>query len=222
MLFAMRVSLPDQPGVLGALAMALGRGGANIVTLDVIERADGIAVDDLCVDAADDAAEALRLAAEVVPSAVVEAIRPVSRERQDPSPLDLAAVLAEAAPGRGLEELVDGIPGAMWASWAVALRAGAPPDTLAASRTAPSLTNVTTPWIPLDGPRRFNPSPWMPPAWCMGKMSYEVAAIPLADMDEAVLVARKHGPRFRDSELRDLGILVRIAQAVDSEAPVAL
>jgi hypothetical protein len=56
----------------------------------------------------------------------------------------------------------------------------------------------------------------------MGKMSYEVAAIPLADMDEAVLVARKHGPRFRDSELRDLGILVRIAQAVDSEAPVAL
>ena len=179
MLFALRVSLPDQPGVLGSLALALGRGGANIVTLDVIERADGIAVDDLCVEAPDGAAEALRHAAEIVPSAVVEAIRPVDRGPRSTSPMALAASLAEAGPEHALNRLVEGLPDAMWVSWCVALRAGAPPQVLAASPTAPSMSNVSTPWLPMDGPRRFNPSPWMPPGWCMGKMSYEVAALPL-------------------------------------------
>ena len=214
MLFSMRVSLPDQPGVLGSLALALGRGGANIVTLDVIEREDGIAVDDLCVEAADDAAEALRHAAEMVPSAVVEAIRPI--RRADPrglSPMELAASLSTIEPGRELACLVDGIPEAMWASWCTALRAGEPLEVIAASPAAPSLANVGTPWLPLDGPRRFNPSTWMPASWCMGRLSYEVAAIPLARPDEALLVARKFGPRFRRSELRDLTLLARIAQA---------
>jgi hypothetical protein len=45
----------------------------------------------------------------------------------------------------------------------------------------------------------------------MGKMSYELAAIPLARANEALLVARRHGPRFRGSELRDLAVLGRIA-----------
>src|SRR5688572_21507958 len=74
MLYTLRVSLPDQPGVLGALALALGRRGVNIVTLDVIERTDGIAVDDLMVEAPEGTTEALRHAAEAVPSAFVEAI----------------------------------------------------------------------------------------------------------------------------------------------------
>lgn len=221
MLFAMRVSLPDQPGVLGSLALALGRGGANIVSLDVIERADGIAVDDICVEAPEDAAEALRHTAEIVPSAVVEAIRRVDRGPRSSSPMSLAAALAEAGPDRALTHLVDGLPDAMWVSWCVAMRAGAPPEVMVASRTAPSMSNVSTPWIPLDGPRRFNPSPWMPPAWCMGRMSYEVAALPLTRSDEALLVARKHGPRFRRSELRDLGDLVRIACIAESRGSLA-
>ena len=212
MFFAMRVSLPDQPGVLGALAMALGRGGANIVTLDVIERRDGIAVDDLVVEAKDSASEALRHAAEIVPSASVEAIRPLDRGPQIHSPMELAATLAEADAGRAIEALVVGIPDAMWISWCVLIRAGAPPETVAASESAPSMKNVSTPWMPIETPRRFSPSPWMPPAWCMGRMSYEVAAIPFGRADEALLVARKFGPRFRTSELRDLAILARIAR----------
>lgn len=221
MLFAMRVSLPDQPGVLGSLALALGRGGANIVTLDVIERADGIAVDDICVEAPDDASEALRHAAEIVPSAVVEAIRRVDRGPRSASPMSLAAALAEAGPEHALTRLVEGLPDAMWISWCVALRAGSPPEVIAASPAAPSMNNVSTPWIPLDGPRRFSPSAWMPPAWCMGRMSYEVAALPLTRSDDALLVARKHGPRFRASELRDLGDLARIAGTSERRASLA-
>lgn len=195
------------------MALALGRSGVNIVTLDVIEREDGIAVDDLCVEAPGGTSEALRHAAETVTSAVVEAIRPLDKEPGDLTAMALASSLAEASPGDSLERLVDGIPSALWASWCVALRAGAPPEVIAASPTAPSMSNVSTPWLPLDAPRRFRPSYWMPPAWRMGRMSYEVAAVPLPPADEALLIARRYGPRFRGAELRDLAHLTRIALA---------
>ena len=50
MYFAVRVCLPDRPGTLAALAGALSDASANIVTLDVVDRADGYAVDDLCIE----------------------------------------------------------------------------------------------------------------------------------------------------------------------------
>ncbi|MQB01701.1 MAG: ACT domain-containing protein [Actinobacteria bacterium] len=48
----LRVSLPDRPGALSAVAAALSRAGADIACLDVIDRGDGIAVDDICVTTA--------------------------------------------------------------------------------------------------------------------------------------------------------------------------
>lgn len=211
MLFAMRVSMSDQPGALGALASALGRVGVNIVTLDVVDHRDGIAVDDLCVDAGDEAAlsEGLRRTAEEVRGAVVEAIKPL-REPQTTSPMHLAAAVAEATPGDALETLIEGLPNAMWASWAVAIKKGLPPDVLHAGQGAPSMSNVETPWLPLDAPRALASAPWMPPAWRMGRMSYEIAAAPLGDSETALLVARKHGPRFRPSEVEQLGLLTRV------------
>ena len=223
MLFAMRISLLDQPGMLGAIATSLSRGGANIMSLDVIDREDGIAVDDLCIEAPDGLTEALRLAAEQVPGAVVEAVRPLEAFRDVPSPMELAAILAETTGSVALDMLVDGLPGAMWASWCVALAAGAggrasAPEVLAASIGAPSLSNVTTPWLPLEQPRRFDPAPWMPPAWKMGRMGYAVAAAPLSQPDEALLIARKYGPRWRPSELRQLGLLSRMATAAGARS----
>ncbi|MEA2498149.1 MAG: hypothetical protein QOH26_554 [Actinomycetota bacterium] len=210
----MRISMLDQPGMLGAVATALSRGGANIMSLDVIDREDGIAVDDLQIEAPDGLTEALRLAAEQVPGAVVEAVRPLEAFRDVPTPMELAAILAEATGSVALYMLVDGLPGAMWASWCVALAGGSGrPEVLAASVGSPSLTNVDTPWLPLEQPRRFDAAPWMPPAWKMGRMGYAVAAAPLGRPEEAVLIARKYGPRWRPSELRQLGLLTRMATA---------
>jgi hypothetical protein len=56
----------------------------------------------------------------------------------------------------------------------------------------------------------------------MGKMSYELAAIPMTGHAEALLVARKYGPRFRRSELRDLSLLVQIAEAAAPEPTLAV
>ncbi|MEO2108525.1 MAG: glycosyltransferase, partial [Actinomycetota bacterium] len=49
MRFALRLSLPDRRGALSAVASAIGRAGANIVSLDVVGIADGMAIDDVTV-----------------------------------------------------------------------------------------------------------------------------------------------------------------------------
>src|SRR6185437_569121 len=48
--YLLRVLLPDRPGMLGAVATALGAAGADILGVDVVERAAGVAVDDLIVE----------------------------------------------------------------------------------------------------------------------------------------------------------------------------
>src|SRR5207244_11072675 len=52
MVFSLRISLPDLPGMLGRVARAFGKGDVNILTLDVVDRKDGTAVDAVRVDAA--------------------------------------------------------------------------------------------------------------------------------------------------------------------------
>jgi hypothetical protein len=48
--YLLRVELDDRPGSLGSLALALGSVGADILSLDVIERGSGSAIDDLVVE----------------------------------------------------------------------------------------------------------------------------------------------------------------------------
>jgi ACT domain-containing protein len=48
-LFRLSISLPDQPGSLGALASAIGFAGGNIQELTVTKSEDGKGYDDLTV-----------------------------------------------------------------------------------------------------------------------------------------------------------------------------
>ena len=48
--YLLRVQLEDRPGSLGSLAIALGTAGADILSLDVVERGSGYAIDDIVVD----------------------------------------------------------------------------------------------------------------------------------------------------------------------------
>src|SRR5262249_27941157 len=75
--YLLRVILPDRPGALGAVATALGEAGADILSVDVIERSSHHAVDDLVVDLPPDRlADSLVTAARSVPGVRVESIRP--------------------------------------------------------------------------------------------------------------------------------------------------
>lgn len=218
MLFSIRISLPDRPGTLGAVATAFGQGRANILTLDIVE-SGGVAVDDLVVDAPEGMREALRRATEAVPGLVVEELRPLEAFQDYMSPLELAAALAEGAKP-AVETLVERLPEALRADWCIVLRRleqGV--EILGSGLGAPSLAEATAPWLPLHRPVRLPPADWMPASWIAGPASrdgqgkFELAAAPLFDASTALLVGRRKGPQFRTSELQQLGLLARVAAA---------
>jgi hypothetical protein len=226
MLFSLRISLPDRPGTLGAVATAFGQGGANILTLDIVE-SGGMAVDDLVVEAPEGMQEALRRATEAVPGLVVEELRPLEAFRDIMSPLELAATLAEGVQPL-IATLVERLPEALRADWCVVLAGGANGlKVLGAGFGAPSLVGVEVPWLPLDGPTRLPAADWMPASWTIGPASreglgkFELAAAPLLEASSAVLVGRRKGPQFRTSELEQLGLLARIAAASYSPSHLA-
>src|SRR6187200_3139819 len=73
----LRFQLEDRPGSLGSLAVALGSVGADILSLDVVERGTGYAVDDLVVDLPPGAMPDLLIpAAEQIKGVYVDTIRP--------------------------------------------------------------------------------------------------------------------------------------------------
>jgi hypothetical protein len=213
MLFDLRITIPDRPGALGAVATALSHGKANIVTLDVVEHGDGVAVDHLCVDAPGGLIDALKRVALEVPEATIEAVRPVEAFRDTLAPIELAAALASAE-GDALRVFVREAPGALWTTWCLAYRdAGDGVEIIASSACSPQIPVLSAPWLPLRRATRLDSGDWMPPAWRMGRFTYEVAGAPLPGTNLGVLVARRHGPRFRPSETRALGLLADVAAA---------
>ncbi|HEU5003866.1 MAG TPA: ACT domain-containing protein [Actinomycetota bacterium] len=209
MIFVLRISLPDVPGSLGRVASAFGKGGVNILTLDVIDSEDGVAVDDLRVEAPDGMQEALRRAGEEVPGFAVEYVRPLEAFRHVLEPLELAARLADAG-AEAVAHLVEDLPDALGASWAIAFdRTEDPPRTLAASIGAPTLARLPAAWVNPDR------GPWR------SDTGLEVASAPLG-ASAGLLLGRERGPRFRLSELRHIRLLAQIAAGAALLLPAAM
>lgn len=211
MSYLLRVVLPDRPGMLGAVATALGRSGADIVSLDVVERGPDGAVDDLLVALPPDGlADTLITSAQSVPGVVVESLRPYHGGQDLHRDLELVEELA-ADPAAGLLLLVGNLPGVFRAGWAVLLAAG--PTVLAASPGAPDVEGLSLPWLPLPAGRRLDPNErWVPAYW--RTLGTELVAAPVGSPDRVVLVGRPGGPRFRDSEVLRLTHLAGIAATV--------
>lgn len=221
MLFTLRISLPDRPGTLGSLATAFGQGGANILTLDVVDSDAGTAVDDMLVEAPEGMQSALRLANQMVPGLVVEDLRPVEAFQDHMSAMQLAAALVDADEGQAvLDLLVERLPEALRSDWCVVLSSAEPRvRVLASSIGAPSMAEVTMPWLPLGGARRLPPAGWMPSSWTEGPAAregqgkFELAAAPILDGRSATLIGRRSGPQYRNSELSEFELLARIASS---------
>jgi ACT domain len=217
--YLLRVLLPDRPGMLGAVASALGGAGADILSVDIVERSAGVAVDDLIVDLPPGKlADSLITATVSVPGVTVESIqRYYAAAGEAHRELELLEALA-AAPERAAELLVSGAPRIFRAGWAVVVRYDERgPLVEAASPAAPDLGEVDLPWLPLGRAQVLDPTArWVPADW--GALGTELAAAPLGDPDRAVLVGRPGGPAWRPAELLRLahlaGIAVTVAQAV--------
>lgn len=220
MRFVLRLCVPDRPGALGEVATAAGSAGIDIASLDVIDRGDGVAIDDLCVEA--DAGEAhVRAVFEGVAGVVVEALCTVTAVGVDGSPTSLAARISEQPADQAVACLVEGLPYTLAAAWAVAVTdTPAGLEVLAASPEAPSVpAGLRLPFLPLAGTRRLPHAAWMPESWRVaGRV--EAAATTLTAPYSAVLVGRVTGARFRRAELARLSELVRVAAATGSRRPL--
>lgn len=215
MSYLLRLVLPDRPGMLGAVATALGGAGGDILSLDVVERGPDGAVDDLVVALPPGGLpDALITSAQSVPGVVVESLRPYYGGSDLHRDLELVEALA-ADPDSAAALLVAHAPGVFRAGWALLLEAG--PTVLHASAGAPDVAGVDLPWLPLAAPRRLGPDePWVPASWDL--LGTELAAAPVGGPQRAVLVGRPGGPRFRGSEVLRLGHLAGITATVAAAA----
>ncbi len=210
MSYLLRVVLPDRPGMLGAVATALGEVGADIVSLDVVERGPDGAVDDLLVQLpVGGLADVLITSAQSVPGVIVESLRPYLGADDLHRDLELVEELA-AAPSDAVQLLVDLAPGVFRAGWALVLDDG---EVLAASPGAPDLAGVGLPWLPLASARRMDSDEeWVPERW--DALGTELVAAPVGRPTRVILVGRAGGPRFRASEVLRLAHLAGITATV--------
>jgi hypothetical protein len=214
--YFLRLVVPDRPGILGAVATALGEAGVDIVSLDVLERGQGVAVDDVVVELPRDRLpDSLITAAQSVPGVTVETLRPFAGPLDTHRELELLESLAGAAEDTSAKLLAAELPRVFRSGWAVVLSATRDGgwEVAAASEAAPAFDGLTLPWMPLTGPRLISSEEeWMPERW--REMAVEMMATPYGGPGCAVVVGRSGGPAFRRSELLRLAHLTGIATTV--------
>jgi hypothetical protein len=218
--YLLRLVVPDRPGILGAVASALGQAGVDIVSLDVLERGGGVAVDDIVVELPPDRLpDRLITAAQAVPGVQVEALRPFSGALDTHRELELLESLARAAEGTAVKLLAAELPRVFHGGWAVVLHRT--PDGVevpAASDAAPAFDGLVLPWLPLQAPCLLpSDGDWLPPRW--RDMAIEMMAAPYRSPDSAIVLGRSGGPAFRRSELLRLVHLTGIAATVAQLPP---
>ncbi|WP_207841397.1 amino acid-binding protein [Williamsia soli] len=212
--YLLRVYLQDRPGSLGLLAVSLGSIGADILSLDVVERGEGYAVDDIVVEVPRGALpDTLITAAEKVDGVRVDSIRPYTGVLETHRELELVNDIAGAGRER-LQVLVDAAPGVLRVAWATIITSGgAGAIQLFGSSSAPETQVTDASWLPITHAQELDPeSSWVPALW--RDMDTRLAAAPIGSPGKALLLGRPGGPDFRPSEITRLGYLSKIVTTV--------
>jgi hypothetical protein len=213
MSYLLRVELPDIPGSLGRLASAIGSAGANIDAIEIVGRdaAAGTAIDDVFI--APDA--------EVMPDSIVSACNSldgvevlwISRYAAGGNLfLDLEAVESMTEdPAKAIQRLVDALPTVFRVDWGVHLRRdGETASVVHGTPAAPSEIPEKILWPEnLEKGQRIE----VPEAWS----DLVVAGSPL-NADELVVVGRRGGPEFVESEIARLAHLIAMAASLRRNA----
>src|SRR6476469_8382714 len=122
--YVLRLWLPDRPGALGLVATRIGAVRGDVLSIEIIERDGGQAVDELIVGLPDPELVPLMLSeiAEV-DGVAVEDVWPVlaGRATRDAQLLDLVESLVQVDVDKRLQVLCDGLQTALDTDWAVAL-----------------------------------------------------------------------------------------------------
>lgn len=198
MIYLLRVELPDVPGSLGRVASAIGEAGGDIEAIEVVEKRDDLAVDDVLVE----------IASGTMPDSIVSAcsvldgvsVLWISRYAAGGNLfLDLEVVEALTEdPETVRDRIADLLLVSFRCDWVALLRAdGDNVRILHATEAAP--TRFT--WTPLTVPTRLP-----------GDDVYVECAAPYGD--DLVAMGRRGGPDFLDSELARLGHLLGLATTI--------
>lgn len=196
--YLMRVELPDVPGSLGRVAGAIGEAGGDIEAIEIVEKRDGFAVDDVL----------LEIPTGTMPDSVVSACSTldgvsvlwINRYAAGGNLfLDLEVVEALTEdPASARDRLVDLLPIAFRVDWAARVRPGADgPRVIHATDAAPETFDIGA----IDAPVRLP-----------GDDTYVECAAPLGG--DVLLMGRRGGPEFLDSELARLEHLLGLAVTI--------
>lgn len=197
--YLLRVKLPDVPGSLGRLATAVGEAGGDIEAIEIVEKHhDGTAVDDVL----------LEMLPSVMPDSIVSACNAldgvevlwISRYAAGGNLfLDLEAVEdLTAHPGEAVNRLVDLLPLTFRSDWGVRLHRAK--GILYATGAAPAELE----WVEIEEATRLE------------SVGDEVTLFAAARLDgnESLVIGRRGGPEFLDSEIARLGHLTSLAQSI--------
>lgn len=212
MSYLLRVSLPDRPGSLGHLAIALGGAGADIVSLDVVDRFDGVAVDDIVVNVQNGTLpDTLITAAEQLDGVVVDSLQPFVGALDAPGDLELIDAVSGAGAGAP-QMLADEIPSALRVGWALVVAPGLDScASVARGDSAPAWEGAAVPaLVDLDRARALDDDE-TPEQW--RAMDTALAAAPLSS-GHVLVVGRPGGPSFRPSEIARLSYLTGILRSM--------
>jgi hypothetical protein len=199
--FLLRVELPDVPGSLGRLASAIGLAGGDIEAIEIVEkRHDGTALDDVLLDTEPG----------VMPDSIVSACNAIdgvrvvwiSRYASGGLVLDLEAVEElTAEPTQALDRLVELLPRTFRVDWAARVHRGK--GRVHATGAAPAELE----FVEIEKAVRLE----IDEDGSDGETLYAGARI---DGNEVVIVARRGGPEFLDSEVARLGHLAGLASSI--------
>lgn len=198
MLLQLRIALPDRPGSLARVSRVLGALGADIRSVTVLDHGTARVVDEFTVDWPNyPGPDRLTQALAAIPGVSLDgAWRTASRPDAFPD-LDVLLQVKEQ-PERGLQTLVDALPGVFSADWAVIL--GAAPD-------RPVL--ATSPAAPHEGGLP-DIRPTHPLAFSSGPQTH-LAAVPAGNTTTVYIARTEGGPAFHRVELARLARLVEVA-----------
>ena len=196
--FLLRIELPDVPGSLGRVATAIGEAGGDIEAIEIVEKRNGVAIDDVLLEMKDGTMpDSVVSACNAVPGARVMWISRYAAGGNILLDLEVVEELTED-PSRAIDRVVDLLPVAFRSDWALRVHRskGVTRRTDAAPAEVAFVEIERAARIEVDGDE------------------VTVYAGARVDGNEIVVIGRRGGPEFVESELARLGHLVGLAASL--------